>query len=74
MDVEQVFARNPAVLLSFFPRCAILSHTNDNVETVISKVEALTVTLGAVTDEGKGVVLEVILPMVRLTAAVEADT
>lgn len=46
---------------SFLPRLAILPHTNNNVEAVVAEVETLAVTLRSVTDEGKSVVLEVVL-------------
>jgi hypothetical protein len=48
-------------LHSFLPRSSILSDTNDDIETVVAKVEALAVTLGAVADESEGVILEVVL-------------
>lgn len=40
-------------------RLSILSDSDNHVDTVVSGVKTLSVTLGSVTDEGKGVVLEV---------------
>ena len=48
-------------LHGLLPALAVFSDTNDDVETVVAEVEALAVTLGAVADEGEGVVLEVLL-------------
>ena len=61
VDLEQVLAGNPAVLYSILPRLTVLSDTDDDVQTVVAEVETLAVTLRAVADEGKGVVLEVLL-------------
>jgi hypothetical protein len=61
VDLEEVLAGDPAVLNGVLPGLAILAHTNDDVQAVVAKVEALAVTLRAVADEGKGVVLEVVL-------------
>lgn len=60
---EQVGAGNPTILYRFFPRCAILSNTNDNIETIIAKIETLTMTLGAVANKGEGIIFEVFLDM-----------
>jgi hypothetical protein len=65
IDLEQVLAWNPAILLSFFPRCAVLADTNDHVQAIVSQVETLAMTLGAIADEGKSIVLEVFLLPVR---------
>ncbi len=61
IDIKQVLAGNPAVLLGILPRLAALAHADDDVEAVIPQVEALAVALGAVANEGEGVVLEVVL-------------
>lgn len=51
IDVKQVRARNPAILLSFFPRRAVLSHTNNDVQAVVTQIETLTVALRAVANQ-----------------------
>lgn len=51
-DIEQVFARHPAVSDSLLPRSTVLSHADDHVEAIVSQVEALAVALGAVANEG----------------------
>lgn len=54
---------HPAILLSLLPGLTTLTNTDNNVEAVVAGVQALAVTLGAVTDEGEGVVLEVLLEL-----------
>lgn len=61
VDLEQVLAGNPAVLNGLLPGSTILADTNDDVETVVTEVQALAVALRAVTDEGEGVIFEVLL-------------
>jgi hypothetical protein len=61
INVEQVLARNPAILLGLLPRSTVLPYTDNDVETVVAEVQTLAVALGAVADEGEGVVLEVFL-------------
>lgn len=61
VDVEQVGAGYPAILLRLLPRSTVLPHADDDIETVVPEVEALTVTLRAVTDQSERVVLEVFL-------------
>ena len=61
VNLEKVDAGLPAILDGLLPALAVFSDTNDDVETVVAEVEALAVTLGAVADEGEGVVLEVLL-------------
>lgn len=61
VNLEEVLAGNPAILLGILPRLAILSHADDDVQAVVAEVETLAVALGAVSDQGEGVVLEVIL-------------
>jgi hypothetical protein len=61
VNVEQVLAGNPAVLLSLLPRLAVLPYTDDDVQAVVAHVETLAVALGAIADEGQRVVLEVLL-------------
>lgn len=62
-DIEQVLAGNPAVLDGLLPGSTILADTDNDVQTLVTEVETLTVTLGAVADQGKGVVLEVLLEL-----------
>lgn len=60
VNVEEVLARDPAVLLGLLPRGTALSDTDDDVQAVVAKVESLTVSLRAVSDESECVVLEVL--------------
>lgn len=64
INIEEVLALDPAILLGLLPRGAALPDTDDDVEAVVAEVEALTVALRAVADEGKGVVLEVVLEII----------
>ena len=61
VDLEQVLAGDPSVLLRLLPAGAVLAHTDDDVQAVVTQVETLAVALRTVTDEGEGVVLEVVL-------------
>jgi hypothetical protein len=61
VDVEEVLAGDPAILEGLLPRGTVLSYTDDDVQAVVTEVETLAVTLRAVADESKGVVLEVLL-------------
>ena len=53
----------PAVLLRLLPALTVLADTDNDVQAVVTGVQALAVALGAVTDESKGVVLEVLLEL-----------
>lgn len=61
VDLEEVDAGLPAVLDGLLPGSTIFPDTDNDVQAVVAEVEALAVTLGAVADEGHGVVLEVLL-------------
>lgn len=61
VDLKQVLAGDPAILDSILPRLALLPHTNDDVQAVVTEIEALAVALRAVADQSEGVVLEVVL-------------
>lgn len=61
IDLEEVLAGNPTILDGVLPRLAFLADTDDDVEAVVTEVKTLAVALGAVADEGEGVVLEVLL-------------
>lgn len=58
-DVEESLSGNPTVLLSLLPRLTTLSHTDNDLKAVVTGVEGLTVTLRAIADHGKSVILEV---------------
>lgn len=60
VDIEQVLAGNPAILLGVLPGLSVLSDTNDDVEAVVTEVKTLAVTLRTVANEGQSVVLEVL--------------
>lgn len=54
---------HPAILLSLLPGLATLTDTDNDVQAVVTGVEALSVTLRAVTNERESVVLEVLLEL-----------
>jgi hypothetical protein len=58
-DVEEGLTLDPSVLLGLLPRLSALSHTDDDLEALVSGVERLSVALRSVTDHGERVVLEV---------------
>jgi hypothetical protein len=70
VHLEQVCSRDPAVLHSFLPRRAVLSHTDDDIEAVIAEIETLTVTLRAITDQSEGVILKIFLSNLSIGALV----
>lgn len=59
-DREQGLAWDPSVLNGLSPRLAVLSDTDNDLETIVTGVEGLTVSLGTVTNHGKGVILKVL--------------
>lgn len=61
VHLEEICAGDPAILLRLFPGCSVLSHTDDDVQAVVAEIETLSMALGAVADQGEGVVLEVFL-------------
>lgn len=61
VNVKQVLAWNPAILLGLLPAGTVFPDTDDDVEPVVAEVETLSVTLRAVANECESVVLEVVL-------------
>ena len=61
INVKQISVWNPAICFSFLPRSTILSDTDDDIESIVAQIQALSVTLRSVTDQRKGVILEVVL-------------
>jgi hypothetical protein len=61
VNIEQVLALDPAILLSLIPRRTVLSDANDDIETVVAQVQTLTMALRAVTDQSQCIILEVFL-------------
>ena len=64
IDLEEICARNPAILLSLLPASTVFPHTNDDIESIITKIQTLAVTLGAVANERERIVLEVVKELV----------
>ena len=60
IHVEEVGAFYPSVLLSLLPARTVFPYANNNVQTIVAKIESLTVTLRAVADQSKRVILEVV--------------
>jgi hypothetical protein len=61
VNLEEVDAGLPAILDGLLPAGTIFPDTDNDVQAVVAKVEALAVTLGSVADHGHSVVLEVFL-------------
>lgn len=61
IDLEEVGAGYPTILLRLLPAGTVFPHANDNVEAVVAQVQSLAVALRAVADEGEGIILEVVL-------------
>lgn len=60
-ELEQVLAGHPAILDGLLPRSTVLSHADDHVEAIVAQVETLAVALGAVANEGEGIIFEIFL-------------
>lgn len=73
VDLEQVLAGDPAILDGVLPGLAVLSHADDDVQAVVTEVEALAVALGAIADQGEGVVLEVVLGLLSVKAVAQSS-
>lgn len=54
---------DPAILDGLLPTLAILADTDDDIETVVTGIQALSVTLRAIANEGEGVVFEVVVKL-----------
>ena len=54
---------DPAILESLFPALAILADTDDDIETVVTSIQALAMTLRTIADEGKSVIFEVVVEL-----------
>lgn len=72
-DTEQGLSGNPTVFLGLLPGFTAFTDTDNDLETVVSGVEGLTVTLGTVTDHGQGVVLEVAAKSARQNQTIIAS-
>ena len=53
----------PAVLLRLLPALTVLADTDDDVQAIVTGVETLSVSLRAVANESKSVILEVVLEL-----------
>jgi hypothetical protein len=54
---EQEARAYPAVLDGMLPALAVLTHTNDDIQAVVARIQALPVALRAIADAGERVVL-----------------
>lgn len=61
VNLKQVLALDPSILLGLLPRLSVLSYTDNDIQTVVAEVETLSVSLRSVTDECESVILEVFL-------------
>jgi hypothetical protein len=64
IDLKEICAGNPAILLSLLPASTVFPHTNDDIEPVVAKVQSLAMALRAVADESESIILEVVKELV----------
>lgn len=65
LNGEEVLSLDPTVLDGLLPGVTSLANPDDDVEAIVTQVETLSVTLRAIAEESKGVVLEVVLELSR---------
>jgi hypothetical protein len=52
---------HPTIFQCLFPTLAVLANADDDVKAIVARVEALSVALRAIADEGKRIIFEVVL-------------
>ena len=52
---------HPAIYLGLSPALSILTNADDNIQTVVTGVQALTMALWAITNQSEGIIFEVVL-------------
>ena len=57
-DVARTY---PTIFKCLFPTLAVLANADDDVQAIIARVEALSVALRAIANEGKRIIFEVVL-------------
>lgn len=62
-NVVRCLDTHPSVLHSLLPTLTVLANTNDDVKTVVTGIQALTVALRPIPDESKGIIFEVVLEL-----------
>ena len=60
---EEGLAGDPSILNSLLPALAALANTDNDVKSVVTGVQTLSVALRAIADEGEGVAFEVVLEL-----------
>lgn len=60
---ERNDSTHPTILESLLPALAALTNTNNDIQAIVTSVEALTVALRAVPNESKGIILEVLMEL-----------
>ena len=64
IDLKEICAGDPAILLCFLPASTVFPYTNDDIEAVVAEIQPLAMTLRAIADESESVVLEVVKELV----------
>lgn len=54
---------DPTILHGLSPALAVLADADNDIEAVVTSVETLAMTLGAVADDGEGVIFEVVVQL-----------
>jgi hypothetical protein len=62
-DREKGLAGDPTIFHGLPPALAILADTNNDIKTIVTGIQTLAVSLRTVTNEGKTIVLEVVLEL-----------
>ena len=58
---RDVAGTHPTIFQRLFPTLAVLANADDDVQAIVARVEALSVALRAIADEGKRIIFEVVL-------------
>jgi len=64
---------HPAIFQRLLPTLAVLAHADDDVHAIVARVEALSVALGAIADEGERVIFEIVLQLGERPVAALVD-
>ena len=65
LNRKQVLARHPAVRLGLAPRLAVLAHTDNHVQAIVTQVQTLAVALRAIAQQCKRFILKVVLQLLE---------
>ena len=61
MGVRETLRAHPTIFESLFPTLAVFANADDDFEAIVARVEALSVALRTIADEGKRIIFEVVM-------------